>query len=315
MLLIQPRKRSRALDHATTHPASWQTDTTDSLVCEARTFSRAESSSPSTVCDDGTGFSTTSIAALDLHQLQQLSVLISERIQIRKRYNNTPLRRIIARQVSTQPVHGSVKVEEDRLSQTDTLLGPEAVEVEIAKESPEAIKARYNDTPLRRILSRQVSVMGKEARPHDASGRVQPAREPVEVRKRRYNNTPLRRILSGQATLERPREPAANIVASPSLYTVHTTPSTPVPRSNTPLRRILTRQVSAHSVTLKEEDDELSDRADSVISLASPTLSRQTPAHLSSLEDHVHSGLFSAEPPSPPSFHVQAQGQVHWLRV
>ncbi|KAH6629390.1 hypothetical protein C7974DRAFT_185531 [Boeremia exigua] len=275
MLLVQPRKRSRTAfdhDHATTHPASWQSGAKDATG-QVRTSTEAVFS---TSRDDHTDFSKSSIAALSLEQLQELSTQIADRIQIKKRYNNTPLRRIIARQTSGDPSPTPARSEEDAFSQTDTL-----VNSEILGESPETIQARYNNTPLRRILFRQVSTEQRNGTSCQASA-YEP--ESLEVRKARYNNTPLRRILSRQESTEHAKDTTGNITA-PTLpdVSLQASPSVPVPRSNTPLRRILSRQTTAPtSPPRSKEEDELSDRADSVISPDSPILASRQPIQLTS---------------------------------
>ncbi|KAJ4312566.1 hypothetical protein N0V94_007382 [Neodidymelliopsis sp. IMI 364377] len=213
------------------------------------------------------------IATLSLEQLVELSELVSERIHIKKRYNNTPLRRIIAHQVSTETTQSDC----DRFSQTDTLLNTEPSEVtpKSIEDTPEDIQARFNSTPLRRILSRQVPAESRktehQSRP-TPSAKYEP--EPVEVRRARYNNTPLRRIISRQTYPEalRNKEGLDN-AESPDALQITTLQR--VPRSNTPLRRILSRQQS--SPTEYEEDyDAVSTRADSVIDLDSPIRSESS---------------------------------------
>lgn len=267
MLLIQPRKRSRAnfdQDHARSHPASWQP-----VVQETPADIRA--STHTVVSGSVASFSKSSIAALSLEQLQELSTHISDRIQIKRRYNNTPLRRIIARQVSGAHSPTPTRPEEDTFSQTDTLVNSEVLEA--PRDSVESIQARYNSTPLRRILARQVSAEQREKSTSNASSTPPYEPESLEVRKARYNDTPLRRILSRQTSAEHPKETTSSNVSS-SISSQRSV-STIVPRSNTPLRRILSRQASAQTIlTRQKDDDELSDRADSVISPDSPILSR-----------------------------------------
>lgn len=141
MLLIQPRKRNRATfdqdqNHATSHPASWQSRPKD-ISDKFQDVSIAISSASSTVGTDNVSLSRTSIAALDLEELLNLSAHISERIQIKKRYNDTPLRRILARQApGHQASRNPVKPEEDTSSQTDTLINTEVEGAKVSKESP-----------------------------------------------------------------------------------------------------------------------------------------------------------------------------------
>lgn len=274
MLLIQPRTRTRAtLDHTTSHPASWQSDTVGIPAnaqinpidepCRVRPVVREERSI----------LSKTEIATLSLEQLQQLSTLVLDRIQIKKRYNNTPLRRIIARQASGE-VDRRPPPDSDTFSETDTLANTEVLEP--ARESPETIQRRYNSTPLRRILTRQTSSERRTEAGSSAATSAKYEPESLEVRKRRFNNTPLRRIVSRQTSGEHHKD---NTISNPRAATSAASPqsnvSTPVPRSNTPLRRILSRQASSQTVT-KKDDDELSERADSVIDPDSPIRSRST---------------------------------------
>lgn len=297
MLLIQPRQRGRALDHATSHPASWKVDTMDTSKYHAVASNRTVSSSSSTVCDDSTGVLTSSIAALDLEQLQELSACISDRIAIRKRYNNTPLRRIIARQTSDQFPQAPARVEEDTLSQTDTLVSTEVGKAERSREAPEVIRRRYNDTPLRRILSRQASAGSKVDGPHRTSAPVHHVPESLEVRRKRYNNTPLRRIFFRQTPSEHPNE---SVVATlPLSSPLQTTASMPIPRSNTPLRRILNRQTSTPTLS-QDKPSPPPSRADSVISPSSPILSRQ------------FTSTDPSSPLSPPPFpiHLNAEPEI-----
>jgi hypothetical protein len=213
------------------------------------------------------------IATLSLEQLTELSGLVSERIHIIKRYNNTPLRRIIAHQVSTDTSQSYC----DRFSQTNTLLNTEASEItpKSIKDTPEAIQARFNSTPLRRILSRPV--------PADSRKTEQPSRpipsakyepEPMEVRRARYNNTPLRRIISRQTYPEAliNKEELDNTESSDPLPV--TTPQR-VLRSNTPLRRILSRQQSS-PMEYEKDYDAVSTRADSFIDPDSPVYSESS---------------------------------------
>ncbi|KAG9198574.1 hypothetical protein G6514_009815 [Epicoccum nigrum] len=276
MLLIQPRKRNRATfdqdqNHATSHPASWQSRPKD-ISDKFQDVSIAVSSASSTVGADNVSLSRTSIAALDLEELLNLSAHISERIQIKKRYNDTPLRRILARQAPDhQTSRNPVKPEEDTFSQTDTLINTEVEGAKISRESPGVIQRRYNNTPLRRILSRQtVSRPTTDGYCSTHRSRGYDSESP-ETRKARYNNTPLRRILSHQTSAKHSIE----TYASPPASTPRSTESPLVPRSNTPLRRILARQTSIVSDTPNEEkeQDAASNRADSVISSNSPILS------------------------------------------
>lgn len=272
MLLIQPGKRNRATinqdqNHATSHPASWQSTPkkTSELFQNA---SVAASSISSTVGSDNVSLSRTSIAALNLGELQDLSAHIAERIRIKKRYNNTPLRRILAQQAPGQTSRVAVKSEEDTLSQTDTLVNAEVEVVEVERESPEIIQRRYNNTPLRRILSRQTAASPNTDGSRSTQGSRGYEPESSEIRRARYNNTPLRRILSRQTSAQHTFETPASPPASPP----HSAASPLVPRSNTPLRRILARQTSNVSIPLNEgkEQEKVYDRADSVISPNSP---------------------------------------------
>lgn len=230
MLLIKPRKarspRSGASsdinDHATSHPASWQGTAKKGHPDAQTSINAGPSENVSATQPSSSAFSKTAIAALSLEQLQELSVLVGERIQIKKRFNSTPLRRIIARQTPSSAALTTPDVDEDAQSQTDTLVNTETSVT--TRESPEVRRARYNTTPLRRILTRQTSGTYAEGHPsHVPNARFEP--EPLEVRRARYNNTPLRRIVA--------------------------------------------RQASAQTVPLKE-DDNVSDRADSVIDPDSP---------------------------------------------
>lgn len=270
MLLIHPRKRSRATfdnDHATSHPASWQ-ESVQRTVPNAQTPSNTgpDPDLPITYANS-TPFSKTEVASLSLEQLQELSVLVSDRILIKKRFNITPLRRILARQALSSGFQTPSRPDSDTASQTDTLVNAEMPET--VKESPETRRARYNNTPLRRILSRQTAAGSRDQKSPETLAHAQYEREPLEVRKARYNNTPLRRIVSHQtsSTLA-----GAQPTAPPK--TPQQLPPAPVPRSNTPLRRILSRQTSAQTVSAKENDDDSSERADSVIDPDSPIRSR-----------------------------------------
>lgn len=275
MLLIQPRKRSRTnADHATSHPASWQPEPKETSTNALETDVELVPLDKSITRESYNAFSKTKIAALSLEQLQQLNILVEDRIQIKQRYNNTPLRRNIVRQVSSRVSKRTEGAEDDTFSQTDTLVNTDVQEV--ARESPETIQARYNSTPLRRILSRQVSA---EKRAHELSDTFTPTRyepEPLEVRKARYNSTPLRRILSRQTTAESaPVDALSPIESLPSTAFSQPYTPTPVPRSDTPLRRILSRQTSA-STTTEKDNGRHSNRADSVIDPDSPTRSCTT---------------------------------------
>jgi hypothetical protein len=272
MLLIQPRKRNRATyqNHATSHPASWQSTPKD-ISNRFHNVSVAVSSASSTLAFDNANLSRTSIAALNLEELQDLSTHIAERIQIKKRYNNTPLRRILAQQAPGQASRGFLKPEEDTFSQTDTLVNAEVEAAEVSRESPEVIQRRYNNTPLRRILSRQTAASTNTDGSRSTQGGRGYEPESLKTRKARYNNTPLRRILSRQTSAKHSVETFASPPASPP----YSTASPLIPRSNTPLRRILARQTSIISDPPNEEKEEetASNRADSVISPNSPILS------------------------------------------
>ncbi|KAF2623295.1 hypothetical protein BU25DRAFT_181881 [Macroventuria anomochaeta] len=278
MLLIEPRKRSHATfnhDHATSHPASWQSDAKEmsASVQTSSTDAVHLSLSTSTARADHTSFSKSSVATLNLEQLQQLSALVEDRIQIKKRYNNTPLRRIIARQVSGNAFQETSRPASDTFSQTDTLVNTEAQE--IVREPLEVRRARFNSTPLRRILSRQVSTETKRDVSSSASLSKSYEPEPLEVRKARYNNTPLRRIVSRQASSEQAQSTETSDDRSNSPVSSRSYVPTPVPRSNTPLRRILSRQASVQTAPQKD-DDSVFERADSVIDAESPVRSRRT---------------------------------------
>jgi hypothetical protein len=275
MLLIQPRKRNRATfnqdqNHATSHPASWQSTTKDSSNTIQNEIV-AVSSASSTVGSDNVSLSRTLIAALNLEELQELSTHIAERIQIKKWYSNTPLRRILTQQAPGQASRSSVKPEEDTFSQTDTLVNTDVEAAEVSRESPEVIQRRYNNTPLRRILSRQTASSPSTDGSRSTQGNRGYEPESLEIRKARYNNTPLRRILSRQTSTQRSVEKSDSPLASPP----YSTASPLVPRSNTPLRRILARQASIISdhPNVEKEEEAASNRADSVISPNSPILS------------------------------------------
>ncbi|KAF1926959.1 uncharacterized protein M421DRAFT_6521 [Didymella exigua CBS 183.55] len=222
---------------------------------------------------NSSAISKTEIVALSLEQLQELSVLVANRMQIKRRFNNTPLRRIIARQVTRSAVQAPPRSDSDTASQTDTLVNNDTPETN--REPLQVRKARYNNTPLRRILSCQASPGRWDAeRPHDPM-RACNEPESLEVRKARFNDTPLRRIVSRQTcsnTVKTPEAIGARPTPPPSVPRSQS--STPVPRSNTPLRRILSRQVSTRIIPPKE--DQLSERADSVIDPGSPVRSRST---------------------------------------
>ena len=288
MLLIQPRQRSRATfdhDHATSHPASWQSDAKETSVNAQQNLVVVAPSVASTMHESHM-FSKTNVATLSLEELQQLSTLVTDRIQIKKRYNNTPLRRIIACQTANNASQIPVRSEEDTFSQTDTLMSPEALEA--FRESPETIQAQYNSTPPPRILSRQVSTEQRKDVPYGASAPARYEPEPLEVRRARYNNTPLRRVLSRQTSAEKSDKMTENkrsqtTLATPRVSTQSHVP-TPVPRSNTPLRRILSRQASVQTTTGKVHDRVL-ERADSVIDPDSPIRSRKLDSQPSATVD------------------------------
>jgi hypothetical protein len=274
MLLIQPRKRSRAIpdtnNHATSHPASWQAQINEASLDARFSIDAGPFESVTSMQSRSRTLSKTAIADLTLEELQKLSGIIEERIQIKKRFNSTPLRRIIARQASrhasssTAPT--TVEPGSYTASETDTLVNTSTPDSVISDREPiEVRRNRYNDTPLRRIIARQAPMMEQEelGRPVQASAQSRFEPEPQEARRARYNDTPLRRIVYRQTS------------SSSSLSTASVSTNKPVPRSNTPLRRILSRQVSAQTVPRKE-DDNASDRADSVIDADSPIRSRTT---------------------------------------
>ncbi|KAF3044945.1 hypothetical protein E8E11_000278 [Didymella keratinophila] len=284
MLLIQPRKRSRATsdtkdhadhDHATSHPASWQASAQKVSLDAQSPINAGPFESVSPTQPSPRPFSKTAIADLSLEQLQNLHVLVEERMQIKKRYNSTPLRSIIARQAPGSAAPPTVEPDSDTASDTDTLVNSSTPDnIVIEREPLEVRRKRFNDTPLRRILSRQAP--GAYAEEHGYTPRV-PAQsrfkpEPREVRRARYNNTPLRRIVSRQTSSPPSTLPLGrtSLPATPAPAPVY---DTPIPRNNTPLRRIISRQVSAQIVQRKE-DDEVSERADSVIDPDSPVRSR-----------------------------------------
>jgi hypothetical protein len=310
MLLIQPRKRSRAtLDHTTSHPASWQSDAKETSANTQKFSVNEARQATSTARENHNILSKTEIAALSLEQLQQLSALVEDRIQIKKRYNNTPLRRIIARQVSGEVVRRPSPPESDTSSQTDTLVNTEVLES--TWESPETIQARYNSTPLRRILNRQISGEKRTGVLNSAATTARYEPESLEIRKRRFNNTPLRRIVSRQSSGEPQEDNTATSQVSSQSYV-----STPVPRSNTPLRRILSRQTSSYT-TLKKEDDEVSSRADSVIDPESPIRSRTTQStatvHLGSEDElRAYEQVFwgKSNPPSIPRVTLNSEAKI-----
>lgn len=285
MLLIQPRKgggqrssqhssaTSATIEYATSHPASWQANPKNTPLDAQTIIMAGVSENASTARSSPRGLSGTDIKALSLGQLQDLRVLVEGRIQIKKRFNNTPLRRIITRQTPCSAAQITHEPDSDTASQTDTLVNNETQET--VKEPLEARKARYNNTPQRRILSRQACSGHKEHQTSHAPVHIHHEPEPLSVRRVRYNNTPLRRILSHQTSL--------SILISPASW--DPLPATeapvannaPLPRSNTPLRRIISRQASAQPVQRKE-DDYVCERADSVIDPDSPVRSRTTVA-------------------------------------
>ncbi|KAF3048417.1 hypothetical protein E8E12_011785 [Didymella heteroderae] len=272
MLLIQPRERSRAIpdhDHAISHPASWQADVQKAPQDAQSSISAGAPPDVLTTHSSPSTFSKTEIAALSLEQLQELTILVSDRIQIKQRFNNTPLRRIISRQASSGAFQTTFGPDSDTASQTDTLVYTETPDT--VREPPEVRRARYNSTPLRRILSRQTSTSHGTENLSAPAHTHSPAEAPSVV-KARYNNTPLRRILSRQT----PSAPPPSALAARQSIPVSESPvpHAPMPRSSTPLRRILLRQVSAQAI--EKEDDEISERADSVIDPESPVRALST---------------------------------------
>lgn len=303
MLLIQPRKgrgqrsshRSGATsatnDHATSHPASWQANPQKAPLDAQTSISTGVSENASTTQQSPRAFSETAIKALSLRQLQDLRILVEERIQIKKRFNSTPLRRIINYQAPCSAAHTVHDVDEDAASQTDTLVNNEPQKP--VREPLEVRKARYNNTPLRRILSRQASSGYSEHRTPQVPVPTQHEPEPLSVRRARYNNTPLRRILSHQASLSSSISHARRNALPATQAPVAN--NAPVPRSNTPLRRILSRQASAQPGPRKEDDD-VSKRADSVIDPDSPVRSRITvPAARISLNEEEKIGAYETD--------------------
>lgn len=269
MLLIQPRKRTRAVfeQSANQQQASGLHFETQEVIVSSHAPTQREKYDTSYRSD---------ISFLSLEQLEELSTLVSERIQIKKRYNNTPLRRIIHRQVSNDTSSRTSNLDSDTSSQTDTLVNPESPES--VKETSDIIQARYNSTPLRRILSRQLPIDREHIETIQAFSVPSYEPESLEVRRARYNDTPLRRILSRQTSSpqhDKPRSADLPIASESSLSLGKTSTPTPVPRSNTPLRRILSRQSPAHPQP-KEDTDLPPERADSVIDPDSPTRARHS---------------------------------------
>lgn len=138
MLLIQPRKRTRTVfeQSANQQQASGLHFETQEVIVSSHAPTQREKYDTSYRSD---------ISSLSLEQLEELSTLVSERIQIKKRYNNTPLRRIIQRQVSNDTSSRTSNLDSDTSSQTDTLVNPESPEN--VKETSGVIQARYNSTP------------------------------------------------------------------------------------------------------------------------------------------------------------------------
>ncbi|OAG01003.1 TauD-domain-containing protein [Paraphaeosphaeria sporulosa] len=163
--------------------------------------------------------------------------------QIKARYNNTPLRRILARQLSkevtpiripsaTEPQHGTP-------SPADTVI---ALQDASEPESIAQIKARFNNTPLRRILARQTS---RDASPIDSSPTLKETKvivSPVDSVMSEQDAEELAQSTVSEHRQKRMEEWASGIDDG---LQVQKTRSVPVKRSNTPLRRILERQVSA----------------------------------------------------------------------
>jgi hypothetical protein len=194
MLLIQPRKGRGQRSSATS------------------SINAGSSENVSTTQPSSRAFSKIAIAALSLEQLQELSILVEERIQIKKRFNSTPLRRIINRQTSSSAPPTTPDVDEDAESQTDTLVNTETPDT--IKGSPKVRRARYNTTPLRRILARQAPSMHTEGHGQASQvlTRTNHKPESLSVRRARFNNTPLRRIVTRQvAALPVPRKEDDNV--------------------------------------------------------------------------------------------------------
>lgn len=211
------------------------------------------------------------LSTLSPVELDSLAFLVAQekerREEVKRRYNNTPLRRILARQLSKEVSviyslegHASPEVE-STISETKT--------VDPAK--------RYNNTPLRRILARQMGdndTLPREGEKHAGTSPQEAVliSEPLDT-VARYSNTPLRRILSRQmgreftalmkpSTLEPKDEP-------PSLVDAVTPKDHPPVRyNNTPIRRIIARQLSGEvKVTpVLEKIREVHSPVDSVVS-------------------------------------------------
>ncbi|KAL5429425.1 hypothetical protein PMIN04_000227 [Paraphaeosphaeria minitans] len=163
--------------------------------------------------------------------------------QLKARYNNTPLRRILARQLSKEVtpirVSSAPDLQDETPSPADTVI---SLQYASEKEGIAQIKARFNNTPLRRILARQTS------------REINAIRSPRVPLEKKGIVSPVDSVISeqdaqefAQSTVSEHRqkrtEEWANGIDGDSQ--MENTRNAPVRRSNTPLRRILERQVSA----------------------------------------------------------------------
>ncbi|KAL1608575.1 hypothetical protein SLS60_003519 [Paraconiothyrium brasiliense] len=166
-----------------------------------------------------------------------------ERIeQIKKRYNNTPLRRIIARQLSKEaaPIQSpfAPETKQEVSSLVDSVVSKEDA---TEGDSISQIKARYNDTPLRRILARQTSREITLIRPSPRPEKKTCIASPVDSVISEQDATELAQLTVSEHRQKRTEQWASDLDGD---LQVLKTKGPFVKRSNTPLRRILERQVS-----------------------------------------------------------------------
>ncbi|KAF2450387.1 Clavaminate synthase-like protein [Karstenula rhodostoma CBS 690.94] len=160
--------------------------------------------------------------------------------QIKARYNNTPLRRILARQLSKEvtPIQATSAPEAENETPTpvdSVISAQDAAEHDTIAQ----VKARFNNTPLRRILARQTS---REVTPIRVPEEKKSVPSPVDSVISEQDASELVQSTVSEHRQKRTEEWASGIDGD---LEVEKTRSVPVKRSNTPLRRILERQASA----------------------------------------------------------------------
>lgn len=145
----------------------------------------------------------------------------------------------------------------------------------VLKDDEGVIKARWNNTPLRRILSRQLDAARAGAQGDPASTAGECEVERLVGRRARCNNIPLRCVRSGRmcttstchAKIDDYVVLRCEAAVSDDIERDRETEL--VSRSNTPLRRVLERQVGTQAVVRRGDAEE--ERADSVVDSGSPT--------------------------------------------